>query len=81
MSSKAPKKKTYLLFRRYTTGITVACVIVTIIASFNARVSFEWITFRALAVSFGIYLLQRILLATWSAWEVTRGNEGVKSRS
>ena len=80
MSSKAPRKKTYLLFRRYTTGITVACVIVTIIASFIADVSFAWITVRALAVCVGIAFLQRALLATWSSWEVTRGNEGTKSR-
>ena len=80
MGKSLPKKKTYMLFRRYVSGLTTACVIVTVIGSLLAGVSFPWITFRALVVWFGISLIGWVLIRTWSSWEITQAHQRGKSR-
>ena len=80
MGKAPPKKKTYILFRRYISGLTTACVIVTVIGSLLAGVSFPWITFRALVVWFGISVIGWVVIRTWSSWEITHSAQNAKSR-
>ena len=77
---KAPRKKTYLVFRRYMSGICTACVLVTIAGGFLSDASFTEITLRAIQVWAGIALAQWVLVKTWSAWETTNSSESAKPR-
>lgn len=77
-SKGTPTKKTFLLFRRYMSGITIACVIVMIVGSVLADVSFLWTTVRALGVWFGMSVIVWVLVKACSAWEVTQGGENTR---
>lgn len=75
---KAPRKKTYLLFRRYMSGVCTTCLIVTVAASARADASVTAITIRALMVWGAIAVTEWVLVKTWSAWETTNTSEAKK---
>ncbi len=72
---KAPRKKTYLFFRRFLSGVITVCVLVTIVGSLLADATFPTVTLRALVVWAAISLIGSILVKTWAAWEITNAKE------
>ncbi|MFN8388887.1 MAG: hypothetical protein U0136_01195 [Bdellovibrionota bacterium] len=74
MRSGPPKRKTYLVFRRYMSGIKAACILVTLVGSFVADVSFVWIAARATLVWCAIAFIEWVLIKTWTAWEITNAS-------
>ena len=79
MADKQPPQKldTFLLLRRYLCGITIVCVIVTVIASMRINASVEAITWRASQVGLSILAIQWLIIRTFRAWSLaqTRTND------
>ncbi|MCB0324540.1 MAG: hypothetical protein KDD69_13250 [Bdellovibrionales bacterium] len=62
-------KKRYTILHRYLSGLTVFCVIVTIVGSTLAgTTTFTWVC-RSLAVAACLLLTNRVIIKIWASWE------------
>jgi hypothetical protein len=69
MASYSELKRKYEPLHRFLTGITVTCLVVTILGSGIAGVSVWEIGMRGALVIFALMIANRIIIQLWSSWE------------
>jgi len=65
-------KKRYPMLHRFLSGITVTCIILTIIGSKMAGATYPSITFRALLVGVVLLIAGRFIVKMWNSLEEVR---------
>ncbi len=73
------KRKTYLHFRRFVSGVATVCVMILFVGGLIAGTSIQEITLRACKAWLCIFAAQWALLRTFMAYEVTRGTERTRT--
>ena len=81
MSKNLKKSIYYDKIHRFWTGLSVICMVITVVASFLAGARVFIIIFRALMVLLVLYVIGRIIIKSWVSWEeLSRGQgEGADS--
>lgn len=69
--AKAPKKR-YATLHRFLNGITIFCVLITIIGGGVAGARTTTILWRSFLVTAILFVLWRILIRSWASWEELR---------
>lgn len=81
---KKQKTKTVSITRRYESlhrylaGLIIVCFIITVIGSFIAGNSADWVFLKGLAVICVVGIAGRILIKLWVAWDSV--NEGAMNK-
>ena len=69
MAVRTDLRKRYNILHRYMSGLTVFCIIVTVMGSALAGASTVTIAVRAGMVAFAFFLSGRVLIKIWASWE------------
>ncbi len=72
MAGKQKNKRSFHALHRYLDGITVVCVVVTMIGSVLAGVSWEEVVMRAGTAGLSLIGISWIIVRSWASWEDTR---------
>lgn len=71
-------KHRYDILHRFASGLTVFCVVLTVIGGFVAGASAIEITFRSAIVAVSFMFAESIAIKIWASWEDIQQGAGVQ---
>ena len=69
MAVYTEQKRRYQFLHRFMSGLTVSCIVVTIIGGWIADNPAGWIAFWAAVVAVGLMIAEFIIIKVWASWE------------